>query len=402
MLLQNRIRQVASSLRNALQAIVDAIEGRPNRPVALAGALDLDKNLAGRVLAAIKEGDPLAVAHRLPAPQGLRLFLAASAKRRVPPEILSEAEEVVGEFETLITQDTGDRDALDAMISGWMPEVRGRGERSRKQAVFKAMSYLLGYQADTKLAATIIQPGEGSEDTCDEVTVFGSKGLRRLRPGAPVVIAAMGTSAPEAIPAGNSCFATLSDDHIGAHYVLKQFSTSPLPQIRVCEEGDTIRFMLGDGELGPDGAVTLLFADTARGTFARHRSPDRLEEPIAAIPCIPCKVLIRDVFLREDVWPGSEPKLTISMLRPGDPMPPGRTSRIADRLELSETVQHLGRGTTGIHTKDVEDYADIVNSVFDKMDWPRERFRGYRLRVQHPVPYMVYTLWFDLPAKPGD
>ncbi len=402
-LLQDRIRQVATSLRNAFEAVVDAIEGRPNRPVALARALGVDKNLAGRVLAAIKEGDPFAVAHRLPAPQGLRLFLTASAKRKVPPETLSKAEEAVGEFEKLITREAGDRDALDAMISGWMPEMRALGERSRKQAVFKAMSYLLGYQADAKLAATIVQPSEGSEDTCDELTLFGCRGLHRLRPGAPVMVAAMGTRTPEATPTdGNSCFETLTGDHIAGHYLLKQFSTSPLTQLAVREEGDTIRFMLGDGGLGPDEGATLVFADTAQGTFARYRAPDLLEESFAAIQWMPCRVLVRDVFLRDDVWPGSHPKLTSNMLRPGDPMPQGRTSDIVDRLDVSETIQYLGKGTTGIHTTDVPGYGAMVNYLFDKLGWPRERFQGYRLHVRYPIPYMCYTMWFDLPRKPSD
>jgi hypothetical protein len=397
--LEHRIREVVGALLDSLRAVVDSIDSSPTRPMVLARALGVHKNLAGRVLAAIRAGDLLAGAHHLPAPQGLGLFLSACARQRVPREKVLEAQKAADAFEVLIARDTGGRDALEAMIAAWMPEVRRQGERARKQSVYKAMSYLLGYQVDAKLAVTMVQPSAENPDTCDLLAVYGCRGLRRLRPGAPVTIAISGTRTDNGITRGKSCFEPLSGEHVAGQYVLKEFSTVPLPELILHEEGEVIRFMLGKGGLGPKGGVTLMFADIVRGAFRRYQDDASSEEASAAILSMPCQVLVRDVYLRDDVCPGAQPKLTTSMLRPGDPAPPGRSSNMIDRLELSETVQYLGFGTTGIHTEDIPDYAAMLNQVFDAAGWPKERFRGYRLRVQYPVPFMVYTIWFGLPRK---
>jgi hypothetical protein len=367
--------------------------------MALAAALGLHKNLVGRVLAAIRAGDLLASAHHLPASQGLRLFLNACAAHKVPRDKVLEAQNAADVFESLIAHETGGRDGLEAIIAAWMPDVRRNGERARKQSIFKAMSYLLGYQVDAKLAVTIVQPNAENSDTCDVLAVYGCRGLRRLRPGAPVTIAASGTRVDQEVASGESCFAPLSGEHVAGQYVLKDFSTSPLPRLVLHDEGEVIRFMLGDGGLGPHAGVTLMFADIARGVFHRYRDAAVMEEASAAVLSMPCQVLVRDVYLRDDVCPGAQPKLTTSMLRPGDPAPPGLASNMIDRLELCETVQYLGFGTAGTHTEDIPDYAALLNHVFDAVGWPKERFRGSRLRVQYPIPYMVYTIWYDLPGK---
>ena len=402
--LAERVRTVARSVQSALRNVLEAIDDCPDRPVALARTLRVDKNLAGKVLAAaIREREPLMVAQRLPAPHGLRKFLAACARHNVPPELTARAEEAVQEFDRLIVQDAGDRDALDAMITGWMPHLREAGERAKKRSLFKSFSYLLGYQVETKLTTAIIQPSENDGDACDAALVYGCYGLQRLRPGSPVVVALSGTvHCPEAPFEHASSFETLAGDQVPGHYVLEQFSTSPLPLLTVRKEGERIRHVLPEGVLGPNGSASLVFVNIMPGTLARHRRSDWREEGIVAVQWMPCKALIHDVFVRDDIWPESHPRLTTSMLRPGDSTPPGQSAEIMDQLQSSETIQFLGKGTTAIRANEIENYVEMMNHVFDKLGWVAERFRVYRLHVQYPIPYMCYAVWFDLPPKPGE
>jgi len=44
--------------------------------------------------------------------------------------------------------------------------------------------------------------------------------------------------------------------------------------------------------------------------------------------------------------------------------------------------------------------ADPLRTVFERTAWDAERFRGFRCRVSYPVPFISWTMWFDLPPPP--
>ena len=72
-----------------------------------------------------------------------------------------------------------------------------------------------------------------------------------------------------------------------------------------------------------------------------------------------------------------------------------------DNVNLAPPVQNLGTGLRSVATRDIPDYHSMLDGVFQKAGWEAQRFRGYRCRIQYPVPLVSVTLWFDLPAAPG-
>ena len=156
--LEGRISTVGAALGVALNAVIDAVPGDPSGPQEFAGRLGIDKVLASRLLKAARNRDPMAVAFLAPGPDPMRRVLRAAARQGVDPEVIRSATDAVRDFEQLIRRDAGDRIALDAMISFWLPEARREFETRRKQAAFKAMSQLKGVMTETNLATVVLCP----------------------------------------------------------------------------------------------------------------------------------------------------------------------------------------------------------------------------------------------------
>lgn len=68
-----------------------------------------------------------------------------------------------------------------------------------------------------------------------------------------------------------------------------------------------------------------------------------------------------------------------------------------DRVDMIETIRLLGKGTDRIHTNDVENYAAMVRTVFEKVGWESEKFRVYRVRIDYPLLNAQILISFELP-----
>ena len=71
-----------------------------------------------------------------------------------------------------------------------------------------------------------------------------------------------------------------------------------------------------------------------------------------------------------------------------------------DRVDLSVPIENLGMGLGAIGTRDVPRYPSLMQRAFEGAGWDASRFRGYRCRLQYPVPLVSVTYWFDLPPAP--
>lgn len=395
------IQQVSRQLEAAFSPIVAAVGGEAARPTDLARLLKLDKNLTGRVLRALRTADPLARLHRMPSPQGLRMVLAA-VRARVPLELRNAAEAACREFEQLIAEQPGGRSALDAAIAGWLPDVRQGGERAASQAIFKATSYLLGYHAHAMAAAHILQPSADGR-RCDRVDVLAKCGLRRLRAGPPITVTANQLTGLNHDVPTRPRLCTLDGHEVSGSepLTLDEFCTRPIPPLESHFSASLARFTLSSNQPPINSPVDLVFADLVRDAQLRYQQGARAEEWLETVPRIPCEVLVFDVFLRDDLWPECTPTATPRLYgvvtearRRGDAL-----SRM-DEVELSAHVVPLGHGISGSHTADITGYVDMLRLVFQRAGWQPERFRGFRCRVPYPVPFISWTMWFDLPPEP--
>lgn len=395
---EDEVSAVGIALADSLNAVLDQIPGSPHRPQHLARRLGVDKVLTSRLLKAARNRDPIAVTHLVPGPDPLRRVLRAATKHGVDSALVQRAEEAIGRFESLIRREAGDRSALDAMISAWLPEVRREFELRRKQAAFKAMSHLKGSSADVNLATCLLHPADDGR-TLDVVWLFGMFGLQRLRPGVVVKFASRLMDTPEGRRRPTTLDRKPIEDLSGIR--LEEYCNPPSPPLDVHPTGTVMHYTLGGSDFGPNSAIDLVFAEANFAEMDRYVRRDRPRKGyVFAEIGTPSKTLLFDVLVHEAVYPDSDPQLAIYDTALDGVANVNDSSRDIDRLDLLESISALGKGVARCRSADIPKYIPMLRDVCARLGWDESTFRAYRCRIDYPIYGSQIAMMFSPPADP--
>jgi hypothetical protein len=388
-----RIHEVGRELTSAFTRVLGAIPGGPHRPQLLARRLGVNAVLTSRLLNAAQQSDPIAVAHAMPGPEPLRRVLRAAEKHKIDRELLKEASAAVDRFQHLIDAVAGDRSALDAIISGWLPDARERVELNAKQSVFRGISHLLGTASDVGHYTFIIHPDSGGSDRADEIRIMNTRGLRRVRPGFVVNYDTVHSKDP---------MLNLRGEPVdGLHgLLLEKFCSSPLPRLTVHHEDGIAHCVLAEQEVGLQSAVDLVhatFLPRKRRMTMEPGEPPRKTSMAIGIDT-PTRVFVLDVLLHKDICPRQQPEMNMYRTAGVFGTAPG-SRRERDRLDLLESIQPLGRGLAKFRSSDTPQQQEIIQFACDQRGWNANELRGYRCRVDYPMYSSEIELSFDLRAS---
>ncbi|UCD76042.1 MAG: hypothetical protein JSV91_03790 [Phycisphaerales bacterium] len=392
--IEERIREVGADLAQTLRMVIEAVPGRPLRPNQLARELGLNRAISSRVLSATSKKDPLEVTHLIPGPEPLRSLLRAASAKDVDSDLVARAEAAVAQFELLISNEAGTRSGLDAIISSRLPDAREKLELAAKYSTFKGMSQLLGVQAETWVTSMLIHPAADDTIRLDVAPIHGALGMQRLRSGVPVDFSFGKAPPEEEEPTGES-----DAPPIGS-MPLDKFYTNPPAKLKVRQEGEVVIHSLAGDGLGPRSVVDMLAADHHHAAIERYSSGPRQRRGSAVVPDIPVKVLLFDVLLHEDVFPGSEPELLVYDMGMKGRADVNDPKRDIDRMTVHESIEFLGRDLSRFHATEVPNYVQMLLHVCDRLRWHAEKFRGYRCRIQYPVHGWQVCMAFDPPPAP--
>lgn len=402
--LDARSRTVAESLRVVLTPLVRQAAGAGARPSTLARSLDIDRTLAARILRAVRSHDSLLVLQEIPSPHGLRIFLDASLRAGISQQLYDDAADIVRQFEHLIHEFPGGRSALDAAVAAWAPEIRDRSERSAKQAVFKSMSCLLGYHAEATVSTVIIQPAANGQ-RCDAISIMAKEGLRRIRASMPITVCGRSFLQQDVDPAVAPIVETIDGrpcPHASEPCLLEDFCSQPIPTLQVIEQGKLFLYTLDESDPPINVPVTIASALVMRNAYARYRTDENHFEWEEIVPRIPTRNLIMDLIIRDDAFAGVTPMPRSRLYGLAKrPVQPDEPSFHLDQLDLSLPIEFLGAGRFDLRIQEFPRYSEMVDSLFNRVGWDRQRFRAFRCRVQYPVPLVAITHWLKLPEKPA-
>ena len=401
--LEERVRSVADDLRDHLDPIVHEIAGSRPRPSRLVSELDIDKSLASRLTRALRTVDPLEFMHLLPSPTGLGIFLAAARSAGISRDVCRAAEDSVDHFRFLLEALPGGRGTLDAAISTSSGEARERTERNAKQAVYKAMSYLVGIRCESIATMFAIRPAADGR-MVDAIDIHQRVGIRRLRPTAPLGVSSMRLHPPINGKTPLPFMETLDGALISEiqNYFLPEFSSPDLPEFHAFTEGSVITTALSETDPPLESPLDLTSAMVIRNVMERYRTERIHDEWRGYLLHLPCKTMVRDVFIHEDLYPGVVPDITLHIPSPKGAETvrhPGLHGKL-NTLDLAIPVESLGPGMNGIAIRGIRRYPELVHEAFEKTGWNPTKFRGYRTRVTYPVPMTLMTWWFSLPERP--
>lgn len=392
-LIEIDISSAGRDLARSIGGVLDAVGG--GGPVELAKNLGIDKVLASRALKAARNRDPMAVVFLAPGPDPLRRMLKAASRRGVKAALIDSAEQAVDQFDRLIKQHAGDRSALDAIISSWLPEARAEFELRRKQTAFKAISQLRGAVADVSMATVMLHPSDDGEHL-DVVWVSGLLGLHRLRPGAAVKFATRRLDGGDAPRRPTSLDGHSVDDLEGVR--LDHYCTTPPPRLDIVRAGEVVHYTLAGEAFGPRSAVDLVFAEVNRSEMKRFVAPgSKRKGYVFAEVSTPVRTLHFDVLVHADVYPARDPELFIYDTALDGVANINDAGRDIDRMDMLESIQSLGVGPSRWRSADVPTYAELVREVCVKLNWNAQAFRGYRCRIDYPIYGSQVAMAFEPP-----
>jgi len=326
----------------------------------------------------------------------MRRLLRAARKGGVPAELVGAAERTVDDFAVLVRREAGDRSALEAMIAGWLPEARSEFELRRKQTAFRAISELHGAAASTHVSTVLLHPS-GTPERLDVVWIFGLLGFRRLRPGVAAKFASrrFGRDEPPRHPQ------TLDGKTVEGYdgLLLEEFCSSPMPQLDALRHDEMMRYQLRENGFGPRSAVDIICAEVNPNEMV-HYVPDtqRRKRHVFTSVATPVKTLILDALLHESVFPEREPSLAIYDTAIDGVADINNPARDIDRMDLHESIQHLGRGLSKYRAKEIPRYADLLRYTCRKLGWDGDAFRCYRCRIDYPLyGTQIVFAWDSVP-----
>lgn len=381
--LEVRIAQAGDALLRGLARVIERVPGSEGGPQRLADQLGVDKVLASRLLKALRSPDAMAVVHRAPGPEPLRRVLKASAKLGVPNELLAEANAAVDRFEELIRSDIGDRSALEAILSAWVPEARREFELRRKQAAYRAMSQLKGVEADVYAEAAIFWPSADGQNV-DIVWIKATHGLRRLRPGVPVHF----TSQRRVEGLNSRLPLNLAGDPVDSVQgaVVGEFSSDPVPRLKTQIAGETTHYLLDEPGFGSSLAASLVTCEVNRGEIPRYVPRSRGRRAWASSDVnIPTRRHQFDALIHQDLYPGESPELRIYDTTVRGQADVNDPTRDIDQFDLLESVEGLGSGLRRFGSSDVPRYRPLLEHVCNALGFDGERLRGFRVATEYPI-----------------
>lgn len=379
--LRHRVSVLGERLAAELRSVTEAIPGNPAGPQRLGKALGLDKVFASRLLKALRNQEPLAVVHDLPGPEPLRRFLVAAKKLGVSSELVVGARAVVEDFESLIRDEAGDRSALGAILSAWLPEVKAQLDVRARQAAYRALGQIMGAQAYFDHSTVLLSPG--AEGRIDVVWIIGMVGLQRLHPGATVkfdtrrLVTETGKRKPTDLSG-----AELSGLGTGP----ADFCSGKPAPIDVHQVGEVVHYVLGDTGFGPRSAVDVLFCEVNRAELPSTvpSGSGRRAWFYADVKSV-AKRMCFDIFVHRDVYPDQDPALLVYNTVPDGVADVNDPSREIDLLHTDALTQSLGSGLDRTPLAELPRYRELLEHVHGKLDWKPSEFRGYRTKIDYPI-----------------
>ncbi len=371
---------------------------RALRPSHLDYATGIGKDVAYRILKAVRSEDPITTIHLLPGPAPLRRLLKAAAGHAANSPAIARAHEAVDAFERFVRTEAGDRGTLDLIISGWLPEARQKGELLAKQAVFRGISHIRGLSADVLFDASLLQPSDDGQHL-DNAWVRGLGRFRRWRRGIELQFASRRIHPPP----GASTSLSLDGRPIAKadDWVIGEFSSVEPARLEVLRTAGAEFYTLHSDALGMRSAADVAFAELLQRCLTRYRVPGVARRSASTVEIsVPTRLLISDVLLHADAYPGSQPQLYIYDTCLSGVADVNDPRRDRDRLPMNETIDFLGKGVDGLHLKEVPRYVELLRHVLQRLGWDASAFRAYRCRIEYPLYASQVSMVFERATQP--
>lgn len=362
--------------RGALTELLGETQISTLRPLPLARALGVDKNLAWKVSKILSASTPNEVFKHLPGNSGLEIILAAAIKRGGQPSTISRTKKAIRSISQLVEHHLGDRSTLELVLDAMSDSDTDRLLLSRKLA-FRGNSGIWGMQAATRINTAIVAPSRTHPGLIDQATIGGWVDFRRLRPDAEwalfrrIVKSRNSSSSEEPIDLSQSPDGPM---------LIPAFCSKTLPPIQVVKEpSGIVVYELDSSPVGNTGAFTCFFGSIIRNIGSRYATAGENSAWFGGVISAPVEMMIFDVLVHRELSFISNLTPTLyGNMAINETFPSQR-----ERLPLK--IDRIDLGSPPIaDTPHVRNYNDLITHSIERCNWNMADFRGYRFMLQFP------------------
>ncbi|MCP3903969.1 MAG: hypothetical protein GY715_10080 [Planctomycetes bacterium] len=391
-----------NALLRVQDAFVDAVGTVPEpteRPYEIAKSLGLHKTLAWKLAKIMESTDPVVIFQRIPGAGAVEKILSAAKRHGVSTERLAAVRTALANLDEIVARHAGDRETFEMILAGLAAENGRDVELLYRRDGFQATSFIWGVQARAMMRAVIVNPNQDGV-MLDAAVIFGSVGLRRLRPDRSWVIERWRPTDDlgRPIPVEREA---IDDTKAGCAPLLHDFSSTSRTEVqrRILEDG-TVEDEVGSGPLGNEGAVTCFTGEVVRSVMPRYRAESNRILAQNLELRTPCRTVVFDHLVPADLYGRVAPQARLYGELAGRPLYTTlRSDR--DRLPIHEQVEYLGSGPSVLRTRDVPRYEKMVRHVCGSLGWDADRMDVYRLRMDFPYVPSTITYEYPLPEAPS-
>ncbi len=389
--LERRVAEVGNDLGLTFNRLLDSLPGAPHTsPQRLATLLSQTIVMTSRLLKAISNSDPIAIAHYIPGPGPLRRLIGAAHKQGAPSGVANSAERAVDEFEKLIREEAGDRSSLGAIISAWLPEAQAEFKLRRKQSAFKAMSELRGASCEMNFSTIILSPSDEGQ-LVDIVSTQGMMGFHRMRPDGRARFSTRRMSNKDGERRPTNLNGTPVDGIDSVR--LDQFCTRKPAHLDAHPCGHTVHYTLSGPDFGPKSSSDLVIAEVNMGEALPIGTSQR--PYFFHTIDVPTRKVQFDLIVHRELFGGAEPELVLFDTGPSGIASVNDRTRDIDRITTDQRPQNLGAGLAKLRTTDIPNYTELIYHVFQNLKWEPSEFECYRFRSDFPVIGTQICLTYD-------
>ncbi len=386
---------VATDVRTALGRVLDLVPGAPSRPLDLAEALSIDMNLAWKICNLVAASDPFAGLQKLPGDLAMQIFLKAAARQGVDPAALLRVERALVSYQRLMADHAGSRPALDSLLGHLASAGVVRAGLTARRNAFRAVSALVGVQAQAQVLTYIFAPSADAADSPDPLRtrasiIRGYVGLRRLRTDISWIIGI----GRRINASGDSSSASTSqpiDPESAARYggvpILSDGGNArnwmDASVLRSVAADGSIVDRIQGGPIGRQGELTFFMGETI--TPALPPSVDRQQGCLRLIASAhtPSEALVFDLLFHRRLPPLGPCELSLYTTLGG------ATLGIADpgefiSLALCESIEQRGSGLGGLGLEESPEYLRTIELACKRSSINPGDLEAFRVRVKHP------------------
>lgn len=393
--------EILHDLRSSVGKVIGHLPhaGQIRRPADLQRQLQLDSKLAWQIHRLAFTTDGLPGGSSMPKIPAMKRFLNAASGCGVSEDIITSAHRVLDQLGELIAVHAGDFTTFESMVSGLAEGGLDQVDFSHRRAAFRAQSHLWGVQVRTQLWCSLYHPGKVSQ-VMDSASIRGLRDIRRLRAGAPLRLAGHRlTDSRNQVTELHSLDSASphSPSDTRAPSLLLDFCTQPCPELEHRVDEGYVDTYLRETPLGNAGVQTLYLADVTRGIKwdSSDLAPSYLNNNVANSK--PAEAIVLDTLVYRGMFGKVEPEIKVfgSLDKLGETDP--AKFRHEEVLPIQAEVRSYGTGQASLPTPHVPRYAEMIETVCDRLGWELNEFELFRCIIEYPVLGSVVNIRFPLP-----